>query len=228
MGYKRLGEETSAAAPTASSCCYKMQAIPLLFLVGLASVTPVFGLIEIAANGTFSNRKYYSSINVTNGGPWGSWTWIDMCPEHYHALGFSIKMEEYGGASDDTALNGIRLFCVKNNNTSSAVYTVESDSGKFGQWSGITWCPTGFLTSFQMKVEPPQGIVDDTSANGIKFRCSSGAIIEGATGSFGDYGGWSTACTRGGICGILTKQDPYHGPFVDDTALNDVCFFCCD
>ncbi|KAH1177196.1 hypothetical protein KIL84_010898 [Mauremys mutica] len=138
------------------------------------------------------------------------------------------QMEEYGGASDDTALNGIRLFCIKINSTSSAVYTVESDSGKFGQWSGITWCPTGFLTAFQLKVEVPQGILDDTAANNIKFRCTSGAIIEGTGGSFGDYGGWSNACTRGGICGIETKQDPYHNAFVDDTALNDVRFFCCD
>ncbi|XP_039380161.1 vitelline membrane outer layer protein 1 homolog [Mauremys reevesii] len=228
MGYKGQSAETSAVAHTTSSSCYKMQAIPILLLVGLAYVSPVFGKREISANGTFSSRKYYSSINVTNGGPWGTWTWIDMCPEHFYAMGYSIKMEEYGGASDDTALNGIRLFCIKINSTSSAVYTVESDSGKFGQWSGITWCPTGFLTAFQLKVEVPQGILDDTAANNIKFRCSSGAIIEGTGGSFGDYGGWSNACTRGGICGIETKQDPYHNAFVDDTALNDVRFFCCD
>ncbi|XP_067418066.1 vitelline membrane outer layer protein 1 homolog [Emydura macquarii macquarii] len=228
MGYKGQSTETSAVAHTTSSSCYKMQAIPVLLLVGLAYVSPVFGKAEVSANGTFTNRNYYKSINVTNGGPWGTWTWLDMCPERYYAMGYSVKVEEYGGASDDTALNGIRLFCIKNNSTRHGVYTVESDSGKFGQWSGITWCPTGFLTSFQLKVEVPQGILDDTAANSIKFRCSSGAIIEGTGGSFGDYGGWSKTCTKGGICGIETKQDPYHGSFTDDTALNDVRFFCCD
>uniref|UniRef100_A0A8C4W449 Vitelline membrane outer layer protein 1 homolog n=1 Tax=Gopherus evgoodei TaxID=1825980 RepID=A0A8C4W449_9SAUR len=193
-----------------------MQAIPILLLVGLAYVSPVFGKREISANGTFSNRQYYSSINVSNGGPWGTWTWIDMCPEHFYAMGYSVKMEEYGGASDDTALNGIRLFCIKINST--RIW------GKIR----ITWCPTGFLTAFQLKVEVPQGILDDTAANNIKFRCSSGAVIEGTGGSFGDYGRWSNACTRVGICGIETKQDPYHNVFVDDTALNDARFFCCD
>ncbi|XP_074840623.1 vitelline membrane outer layer protein 1 homolog [Carettochelys insculpta] len=205
-----------------------MQPFSVLFLIGLACISQVSGGKEISANGTFANRYYYNAINVSNGGPWGTWTWLDMCPEHYYAMGFSIKVEEYGGASDDTALNGIRLFCIKINSSSSTVYTVESDSGKFGQWSGITWCPTGFLISFQLRVERPQGIADDTSANNVKFRCSSGAIIERTGGSFGDYGGWSKACTRGSICGIETKQDPYHGPFVDDTMLNDVQFFCCD
>ncbi|KYO26875.1 vitelline membrane outer layer 1-like protein [Alligator mississippiensis] len=141
---------------------------------------------------------------------------------------YLLQVEEYGGADDDTALNGIRLYCINPNNTDSTVYSIESDSGKFGQWSIITWCPRGFLVSFQLKVETPQGIIDDTAANGIKFRCTSGAIIEGVGSTFGDYGGWSNTCIRGGICGIQTKLESYQGAFVDDTALNDVRFFCCD
>ncbi|XP_006262442.1 vitelline membrane outer layer protein 1 homolog [Alligator mississippiensis] len=206
----------------------KMKAVAIVFLAALAYSPLVSGEPAVKANGIFLNRQHYSSISVANGGPWGTWTWTDMCPEHFYAMGFSIKVEEYGGADDDTALNGIRLYCINPNNTDSTVYSIESDSGKFGQWSIITWCPRGFLVSFQLKVETPQGIIDDTAANGIKFRCTSGAIIEGVGSTFGDYGGWSNTCIRGGICGIQTKLESYQGAFVDDTALNDVRFFCCD
>ncbi|XP_078520152.1 vitelline membrane outer layer protein 1-like [Lissotriton helveticus] len=180
---------------------------------------------EIKANGTFAGRQYYTSISVTNGGPWGSWTWIDMCPEGSYATGYSVQLEEYVSASDDTALNGIRLFCTSQD---GVAYTVESAVGDFGKWSRVTWCPAGYLKSFQLKVEEPQGALDDTAANTIKFRCTSGAIVEGEVGDFGQYGGWSSDCPRGGICGIETKMEPYGGAFVDDTALNDVRFFCCE
>ncbi|XP_030061506.1 vitelline membrane outer layer protein 1 homolog [Microcaecilia unicolor] len=135
------------------------------------------------------------------------------------------KLERYTPAGDDTSLNGIRLFCTS---TNGVVYTVESGTEIFGDWSRVVWCPTGVLKSFQLKVEAPQGAIDDTAANNIKFRCSSGAIIEGTGGDFGDYGGWSNECTKGGICGIETKIEPYGGFFVDDTSLNDVRFFCCE
>lgn len=96
-------------------------------------------------------------------------------------------------------------------------------------WTGIRWCPKdGVLIAFQLRVEPPQGLGDDTAVNNIKFRCSNGAVIEGQGEYFGDYDAWSNSCTRGGICGIQTNQEPYGGFFVDDTALNDVRFFCCE
>ncbi|XP_069068190.1 vitelline membrane outer layer protein 1 homolog [Pleurodeles waltl] len=179
---------------------------------------------EIRANGIFSGRQYNSIIGVTNGGPWGSWTWIDMCPEGSYAKGYSVKVEKHIGAGDDTSLNGIRLYCTSQK---GVTYTIESSVGEFGDWSPVTWCPAGYLKSFQLKVEEDQGALDDTAANNIKFRCTAGAIIEGPGGDFGQYGGWSDDCAIGGICGMETKMEPYGGAFVDDTSINDVRFYCC-
>ncbi|XP_043922142.1 vitelline membrane outer layer protein 1-like [Protopterus annectens] len=179
----------------------------------------------VKSNGLFTGRKYTSILTVTNGGEWGNWTWIDMCPEGSYATGFSLKVEEYRGASDDTALNGIRLFC---STAEGSKYTVESNVGRYGTWTQITWCPRGALTKFQLKVEPSQGVLDDTAANNVKFYCNNGAIIEGAGMDFGEYGGWSNECKNSAICGIITKQELYQGVVIDDTSLNDVQFFCCE
>ncbi len=45
--------------------------------------------------------------------------------------------------------------------------------------------------------------------------------------NWGDWGGWSDACEGKGICGIKTRVEAPQGRG-DDTALNDVCMFCCD
>lgn len=37
-------------------------------------------------------RGLTSVIEVTNGGPWGDWTWPEMCPDGYFASGFSLKV----------------------------------------------------------------------------------------------------------------------------------------
>ncbi|KAG2465288.1 VMO1 protein, partial [Polypterus senegalus] len=156
----------------------------------------------------FTNRQYYSTINVTNGGEFGKWTWSEICPEDFYAIGYSLRVEAYQVGGDDTALNGIRLYCSRLNDR-SILYTVESHTGLFGDWTQTLWCPSGVLKSFQLRVEPYQGILDDTAANNIKFRCSSSPVLEGFGQTFGDYGKWSDECKEGGICGIETKQEPY-------------------
>ncbi|XP_058040088.1 vitelline membrane outer layer protein 1 homolog [Ahaetulla prasina] len=205
-----------------------MQLLSVTFFLASIFLASAVDRQYISANGTFANRRDYDSISVKNGGQWGVWTWIDKCPPGSYAIGFSIRVEEYRGASDDTSLNGIRLFC-STEQTSNIMYTVESEPGEYGHWSGIRWCPrNGILRSFQLKVEPEQGAGDDTAVNNIRFRCSNGLQIEEAGGPFGEYSEWSTPCERGGICGLQTKQEHYQGFFIDDTALNDVRFFCCE
>ncbi|XP_053319895.1 vitelline membrane outer layer protein 1-like [Spea bombifrons] len=163
-------------------------------------------------------------ISVPNGSPWGSWGRVDRCPSGHVARGFSIKAEPIQGRGDDTAVNGIQLRCVPR---SGAFYEVpiKSAEGKWGSWSSSLWCPDGYLRSFSLKVEAPQGSGDDTAVNNIQFRCSNNNVLEGSGLPWGTYGPWSRSCQTG-ICGIRTKVEPPQGDG-DDTALNDVEFYCC-
>uniref|UniRef100_A0A3B4XC94 Vitelline membrane outer layer 1 homolog n=1 Tax=Seriola lalandi dorsalis TaxID=1841481 RepID=A0A3B4XC94_SERLL len=174
----------------------------------------------------FNNREYESVLTVTNGEQFGNWTWAEMCPDKFFAVGFSIRVEPNQYGSDDTGLNGIRLICSKDERR-SFLYSIESHTGYFGDWSQPQYCPSGVLTSFQIRVEPYQGLFgDDTAVNNIKFRCSSNPTLEGPGMTWGEYGSWSQECIDGGICGIETKMEDYQYG-LDDSALNDVRFHCC-
>ncbi|XP_031430709.1 vitelline membrane outer layer protein 1-like [Clupea harengus] len=166
-----------------------------------------------------------SQISVTNGGPWGSWGGMVMCPKSYRAFGFSLKVEKKQGSGDDTALNGIRLLCrhTENRNIQRIIWSSEQ---RWGRWTSYQNCGCGYLQSFNLRVERPKGgRVDDTAANNIRFRCTNGRVMSGAGMSWGGWGGWSGRCSRG-ICGIMTRVERPQGGG-DDTALNDVIFRCC-
>ncbi|ELK24089.1 Vitelline membrane outer layer protein 1 like protein [Myotis davidii] len=166
------------------------------------------------------SRSYTQVIEVTNGGPWGDWAWPEMCPDGFFTIGFSIKVEPPQGIpGDDTAMNGIRLHC-------SRGHKVESESGRWGAWSEPLWCPHGsFLVAFSLRVEAPKTLEDNTGANNVRFRCSDGKELEGPGLAWGDFGSWSEPCPKG-ICGLQTKVQRPRG-LPDDTAMNDVRFFCC-
>ncbi|XP_041650069.1 vitelline membrane outer layer protein 1 homolog [Cheilinus undulatus] len=192
----------------------------------MTSLLAVLTLLAVLSGGFCQNRLYRSVLSVTNGGQWGDWYNVEMCPENYYAIGFSLRVEGGQGDGDDTALNGIRLYCAAENRH-GFVHTVESNSGFWGGWTSAQYCDGGVLTAFQLRVEAPVGGGDDTAANNIRFRCSSNPTLEGQGMGWGDYGGWSETCTNGGICGIKTKVEGRQGGG-DDTALNDVRFYCCD
>ncbi|XP_053162296.1 vitelline membrane outer layer protein 1-like [Hemicordylus capensis] len=134
-----------------------------------------------------------------------------------------IPVQDYQGPlawNDDTGLNGIRLHCTDGT-------TIESTVGHVGNWREIDSCPKGNLQQFSLQVEKPQGIRDDTAANNILFRCGCGAVLKGRGHNWGKFGDWSKSCAPGFICGIATRVEAYQGT-ADDTALNDVKFYCCD
>ncbi|ROL46790.1 Vitelline membrane outer layer protein 1 [Anabarilius grahami] len=118
-----------------------------------------------------------------------------------------------------------RLKTEKNLNTDANVANFLLDS--WGEWTDIKWCPAGFLTTFQLRVESFQGSEDDTAANNIRFKCSEGSLLEGGGTSWGTLGDWSRMCEGRGICGIKTRVEEPQG-IGDDTALNDVQMYCCD
>ncbi|KAL1253499.1 hypothetical protein QQF64_018192 [Cirrhinus molitorella] len=176
------------------------------------------------------DRHYISELMVTNGGKWGQWGHREMCPTGTYAAGFSLKVEDHAGHKDDTALNGIRLHCVDLSKGLSHSYhnyaSVRSNVGSWGHWTDIKWCPSGFLTAFQLRVETHQGLGDDTAANNIRFKCSQGSFLLGDGTHWGDWGDWSETCRGKGICGIKARVEAPQG-IGDDTALNDVRMYCC-
>ncbi|XP_067280457.1 vitelline membrane outer layer protein 1 homolog [Pseudorasbora parva] len=171
-----------------------------------------------------SSREVRSVMFVTNGGPWGTWRAIDVCPYGTYAAGFSLRVENPING-DDTALNGIRLYCA--DWSRGFVSSIESDTGYWGDWTDVKWCFNGYLKAFQLRVESRKGKGDDTAANNIRFWCSDGSWLEGDGTSWGDWGDWSQTCWGKGICGLSTRIEEKQGKG-DDTALNDVHMYCCD
>ncbi|KAH0625150.1 hypothetical protein JD844_033302, partial [Phrynosoma platyrhinos] len=140
------------------------------------SISTAFLLILSCCFWDSEARAYNSILMVSNGGPWGDWGNIQFCPYGY-AHGFSLKVERGQGWGDDTAMNGIRLYC-----TDGAV--IESRVGP---------------------VEGRQGKGDDTAANNIQFTCEDGTALTGHGQRWGSFGPWSRRCSSGSICGIQTK-----------------------
>merc|ERR1712080_486973 len=74
-------------------------------LLLLLSVTTSSGSI-------LRDRHYLAELNPEAGSNWGDWGRHEFCPEGSWASGFQLKVEKDCGAMcDDTALNGVRLFC---------------------------------------------------------------------------------------------------------------------
>ncbi|XP_060623132.2 vitelline membrane outer layer protein 1-like [Anolis sagrei] len=171
------------------------------------------------------SRESNEVLSVINGGAEGIWGETQFCTSG-HANGFAIKVQKPQGIlKDDTSLNGIRLYCTSGE-------TIESSVGSKGEWSKSKNCSKGYLDSFSLNVEEPQGVLDDTAANNIQFYCRNGEmfdLLKGESEEWGHYGPWSLSCKPGAICGIQTKVDPGKSRvFSDNTGLNDVKFYCCD
>ncbi|KAI4887795.1 hypothetical protein NFI96_024753 [Prochilodus magdalenae] len=93
-------------------------------------------------------RPHSSVLNISNGGPWGTWGRKEMCPERSYAAGFSLKVE-YPLSGDDSALNGILLYCVNTSKETSPPYedytTVHSDVGsEFENSEYFSWINTRY------------------------------------------------------------------------------------
>ena len=70
---------------------------------------------------------------------WGDWGMEDFCPEGSFAKGFQLKVESDCGAfCDDTALNGIKLFCESSSGTDMG--EVRSSIGLYGDWQTPILC----------------------------------------------------------------------------------------
>ncbi|VDI40617.1 Hypothetical predicted protein [Mytilus galloprovincialis] len=109
-----------------------------------------------------------------------------------------------------------------------------SNGEVLGDWSDEEFCTKGhYAIGFKMKNESR----DNTGANHVKFKCRNfkdsmnnfDLSYPPGYGTHGSYGEWSEDCpVNSAICGIKTKIHSYQGEEGDDTALNDVKFFCCE
>ncbi|XP_063049931.1 vitelline membrane outer layer protein 1-like [Engraulis encrasicolus] len=165
-------------------------------------------------------------IKVPNGGPWGALGPRILCPPGSYAYAFSIQVEAKLSGGDDTAMNGLQLYCKKDDSPTDVPIASE---GPFGEWTMPKECPSGRLDAFQLRVEPPRGVgIDDTAANNIRFHCSGGGKLLGDGLNWGAWGPWSDTCAHG-VCGLQARTEGRlgHGSSADDTGLNDVILICC-
>lgn len=44
------------------------------------------------AGRTYTNRPFRSMLTVSNGERFGNWTWSEMCPDYFFAVGFSLRV----------------------------------------------------------------------------------------------------------------------------------------
>ncbi len=167
-------------------------------------------------------------------GIWGDWKNWQYCPEDSFATGYAMRVEPKQGKGDDTAVNGIKLYCV-NKSTGKRVATITSGVAPWGSWREGTSCENGALNSSAQSFEPHRDDTDDTATNSVRFKCTSGEAIQSAGSMpWGKWGAYQTCpnrkimgdIVRTAICGLQTRIEP-HQKKGDDTALNGANYACC-
>jgi hypothetical protein len=157
-----------------------------------------------------------------------------MCPAEMGAVGFALKIEAPCGGCDDTALNQVRLYCSNVAGTDSTA--VESSGGVWGSWGQPVFCPHGqFMYAYRMGYEPYQGggDSDDTGANSVYAWCRPPTEWRKPETEIRVVGPFDKAKTGRPSCifdsvivGVKAHVEPPQGRGTDDTALNDVAFYC--
>jgi hypothetical protein len=168
-------------------------------------------------------------------GIWGNWGDWQYCPKGSFAAGYTMRVEHsLGSEGDDTAVNGIKLYCV-NQSTGKRVAVITSHVGPWGSWREGASCEKGVLNSSAQSFEPHRDDIDDTATNSVRFKCTSGEVIQSAGsmpwGKWQDYQICPNRKILGhiiqtAICGIQTRIEPKQGRG-DDTALNGANYACC-
>ncbi|XP_063606981.1 vitelline membrane outer layer protein 1-like [Penaeus indicus] len=166
---------------------------------------------------------------------WGEWGPQVYCPLGTFAYAFQIKVEGEDHM-DDTAMNGIELFCRAPADVGhegqppkkdAKEFSITSTVQQWGDWKGKRECATGYLTGLRMRSEEDQGFfIDDTAANDLDMQCNwSTDTLNGGGDHWGDWSSWESCPHNWAICGIETRVEADSA--TDDTALNNVRMFCC-
>jgi hypothetical protein len=131
-------------------------------------------------------------------------------------------------ASTDYAQNWIR----KTGTGSRSDYreTLEVFGGHWGGWKGMVMCPAGYYgNGYRLRVEGPIS-GDDTAMNAVQINCvnpqGQSQVITSHDGAWGDWRQWQYCASGKYLNAVNMKyEDPISG---DDTAGNDLGFFCGD
>nr|XP_028581447.1 vitelline membrane outer layer protein 1-like [Podarcis muralis] len=166
------------------------------------------------------DRKHNAVLTVSNGGKDGIWGKPEFCPTGY-ANGFQMKFRRDVNEAyrKDFTLKGIRLHCTDGK-------TVESKSGKLGEWVAVQKCPQGNMVSFSLTIELPQPLIPHAVSN-LEVLCSGGAKVKKDIFQRMEEGKMSKRCPRGFICGIQTRV-ANENQMLGKVELRDVKMFCCD
>ena len=174
---------------------------------------------------------------------WGVWYSAQFCPKNSYATGYALKYEKSNKGFDKTALNAINLLCTSNKDTNSTILTQIASNWNTrkkreeyetcGEWdSEFKKCASGKrLKQFALRVERPQGTGgDDTAANSLRMSCdnmkSDEYLEETNMDAHGQWSEFKRCPSDMFICGMKVQVELPQGAG-DDTALNNVNFFCC-
>jgi len=137
------------------------------------------GCDDTAANGIRLqycdlNNWYKQKEREIHTGFWGNWKNMKKCPKGQYIGGARVQFEDSCGDCDDTALNGLQLYCVDRewNNGSTKVVHV----GHWGKWKAWRFSKKHhFVTGARVRYEGKGG--DDTALNGIEFRVQEAGTL---------------------------------------------------
>ena len=102
------------------------------------------------------------------GGSWGEWKGWTMCSDGKYMAAGRVRFEDRQGGGDDTALNGLEIYCIKPDWTNGEIRTVYP--GLWGGWKPWHYKKYKLVKGAQVRFEDPQGGGDDTALNGIRFN----------------------------------------------------------
>ena len=93
---------------------------------------------------------------------------MTMCSDGKYIAGARVRFEDPIGSGDDTALNGLEIYCTKPDWTSGEVRSVYP--GLWGKWKPWAVRYPKLVKGAKVRFEDPIGTGDDTALNGIMFH----------------------------------------------------------
>ena len=171
----------------------------------------------------------------------GTWRNTETCPKYHYAYKFSLKLQNYqgGGIYDDSALNGVRLYCKDQRGKS-----VTSGVGGEGSWtSEKKGCANdNFFVGYRFISKHKARVNDEWYGEFIDIKCEgndnedligedfslpSGSEMGTHWASKGDASSWVN-CEEGYVvCGLQTKIMAKQASLRDDSGLTDIKLICC-